>query len=62
MIKKETNKIRSMVRKLKIIEAAIAKDRDKLQEIMEEAQDILDGSDEVKYDLNRAIDALSLYL
>jgi DNA-dependent RNA polymerase auxiliary subunit epsilon len=54
--------VKMIVKKLKLSMNKIAKERDKLRELMYEVEMIKDVSDEAVYNLEAAIDNLSQYM
>jgi hypothetical protein len=54
--------LKSIVRQLKLSMNKIAKERDKLRELMDEVEVIKDVSDEAVYNIEAAIDSLSQYM
>lgn len=51
-----------LIRQIKASQARIAKERDKLRDLVEEAQEIVDCCVEADDGLTQALDALSQYL
>lgn len=54
--------IRTLVKQLKAVKKALAKDRDRLRQIVEEAEELLEGKEDALDDLQRVIDYLSQYV
>ncbi len=60
--REERRKIKELAAKLVQIRAAIAADRDKLREVLDEYEEILDCCNRAEEGIDQAADALSEYL
>ena len=53
---------KSLIRRIKVVTAKLAKNRDELRDIIDEAETLIDGKDEDIMDLERVADSLSRFI